>query len=119
MEKRITVLKIMLCPIVPTITATKLKKQPDINTDTLWARDSILRLPTAPLHPSLMIITSPDGQFLKDTIDYTFILDTLIFLHSDQDFDQPFIVVHQGLSPRLVQPFTWIDTQLIDRKSVV
>jgi|GEM_PF-4448017 len=113
METRITVLKIILFSIVLTITATTLKSQSDIYTDTLWAQDSILTLPTAPLHPSLIKIKRPDGQFLKDTIDYTFILDTLIFLHSDQDFDQPFIVVHQGLSPRLVQPFTWIDTQLI------
>src|SRR5690625_1831885 len=109
METRITVLKIILFSIVLTITATTLKSQSDIYTDTLWAQDSILTLPTAPLHPSLIKIKRPDGQFLKDPIDYTFILDTLIFLHSDQDFDQPFIVVHQGLSPRLVQP--------LDRKS--
>src|SRR5690625_1448440 len=105
METRITVLKIILFSIVLTITATTLKSQSDIYTDTLWAQDSILTLPTAPLHPSLIKIKRPDGQFLKDTIDYTFILDTLIFLHSAQDFDLTFFVFHQGILLRLVLPF--------------
>lgn len=113
METRITVLKMALVSMIFMIMTTTLKSQSAIHADTLWAQDSILFLPEAPLHPSLFKIQQSNGELLKNRIDFSFTSDTTILLHSNRDFEQPFILIYQDLSPRLTQPLTWIDTQLV------